>query len=184
MSENSGNRGDEAAIEFKIAREIGKLDKEIQPNRDLWPTIERRIAEYRQRRTWKTEKWMPWGIAAGLLIAATSLLISLSHNGAGTETIMMNAALDRMQSEYVSVRDPMFEEFNRMNQSLDPRVLEELYRNIEIMNNARNEIEAQIREHPQSRYLIDMLMRVNEQELDLLQQDYTSQQVPYNKTLY
>jgi hypothetical protein len=41
------------------------------------------------------------------------------------------------------------------------------------MEQARREIEDQVRMNPENRRLVEMLMRIHEQELELLKQDYT-----------
>ena len=67
----------------------------------------------------------------------------------------------------------MVEEFTRVNQGLDTRTRNELHRNLEIMAQARLDLERQVRENPDNQHLIEMLMRVHEQELELLKQDFT-----------
>lgn len=167
MSEHDENRD----MDLKL----GHLDREIQPTRDLWPGIERRIADYPQRRIWRIDVLMPYGVAASLVIAVASLLIALSNDSPG-DPILMAPSLDNLQAEYIRVRNPMLEQFSQTNSSLDPHSLEDLYRNIEIMENARHEIEALIRENPENRHLVGMLMRIHRQELELLRQDYTGAQ--------
>jgi hypothetical protein len=51
--------------------------------------------------------------------------------------------------------------------------LNDLYRNLDILEQARRDIEAQVRENPENRRLLEMLMSIHAQELDLLKQDYS-----------
>ena len=41
------------------------------------------------------------------------------------------------------------------------------------MAQARHELEAQVRRNPENRRLVEMLMRIHEQELELLRQDFS-----------
>ncbi|MBD3649628.1 MAG: hypothetical protein HUJ31_19720 [Pseudomonadales bacterium] len=171
MSDNNREYNEEP-VDLKLEREIRHLDREIQPARNLWPGIERRIADHPQRRWWRQEFLMGWGVAASLLVAVTSLIVSLQIESPA-EPVPMETSLESMQAEYLRVRNPMTEQFNQANEDLDPDTLEDLYRNIRIMEEARREIEAQIKRNPENRRLVEMLMRINEQELEVLSEDYS-----------
>ena len=161
-------------LDLMLAREIRNLDREIQPARDLWPGIERNISELPQRK--KTEllgNWMPYAIAASLVIAVSSLLVNLvDFRQPGTRLVTADYAIDSVEREYLKVRNPLVEQFAETNKRLAPETLDDLYRNIEIIENARREIEAQVRQNPENPRLVEMLMRVHQQELELLKQDY------------
>ena len=161
-------------IDLMLAREIRNLDAEIMPGRDLWPGIERNISEFPQRKKFEwSNGWMPYGVAASLVIAVTSLLVNLTANNMSIGLIPSELAVANIRSEYVKVRNPLVDQFTETNKQLAPETLEDLYRNIEIMEKARRDIEAQIRENPESHRLVEMLMRVHEQEIELLKQDYS-----------
>ncbi len=171
MNGQDGNRYTKDPDDLKLARAIRNLDREIQPQRDLWPGVERRIVDYpRRKRPGWMDEWMPWGVAASLVVALSSLMISIMSDG---PTVEAPGPLDAVEAEYMRVRDPLVEQFTETNKSLDPQTLEELYRNIAIMEQARREIEAQLRENPGNPRLLEMLMSVHEQELELLREDYT-----------
>lgn len=161
--------------DLALARAIRDLDREIMPTRDLWPGIERNISDYPQRRRsgW-TSNWMPYGVAASMLLAASALVVTLMQPmGTGQEMVSYDQSIDNMQAEYIRVRNPLVQEFTETNRNLDPAVLEDLYKNIEIMEMARRDIEDQVRKNPENRRLVEMLMRIHEQELELLKRDYT-----------
>ena len=73
---SSGGLAD--AVELQLAREIRGLDREIMPQRDLWKAIERNIADYPQRKQFSLQRdWMPYGVAASLIIAITALVVNV-----------------------------------------------------------------------------------------------------------
>ena len=78
-----------------------------------------------------------------------------------------------MQVDYVQLRNPLVQKFGEVNKNLDEQTLDDLYRNLDILESARKEIEAQVRENPENRKLVETLMRIHEQELDLLRQDFS-----------
>ena len=92
-------------LDLMLAREIRNLDREIQPARDLWPGIERNISELPQRK--KTEllgNWMPYAIAASLVIAVSSLLVNLvDFRQPGTRLVTADYAIDSVEKRWICV---------------------------------------------------------------------------------
>jgi hypothetical protein len=161
------------AADLKLARAIRDLPAEMQPERDLWVGVERQISQFPQQRRY--ERWLPWGVAASLLIGVSALLLNVVQLTSAPVVVQTpSATLDQMQVDYQRVRNPMVRQFEENNQALDPRTLQDIYRNIEIIEQARRELEIQVRQNPENRRLVAMLMRVNQQELDLLKQDFSS----------
>ncbi|MDA0978922.1 MAG: hypothetical protein O3B72_10210, partial [Proteobacteria bacterium] len=115
--------------------------------------------------------WMPYAVAASLLLAVSAVTLNILQWQGSTPVAL--TGLDRIEQEYVQLRNPMVEEFTRVNESLDPGIKQELYRNFEIMEQARLELEQQVRDNPDNQRLVEMLLKVHEQELELLRQDYT-----------
>jgi len=114
------------------------------------------------------------GIAASLVIASLSLALNLDKRlDEVPQVVSFDRSIDHLQSEYLQVRNPLVQEFGKTNENLDPVVLEDLYKNIEIMEQARREIEDQVRKNPENRRLVEMLMNIHERELELLKRDYT-----------
>lgn len=172
-SASSGGLAD--AVELQLAREIRGLDREIMPQRDLWKAIERNIADYPQRKQFSLQRdWMPYGVAASLIIAITALVVNVvGIEQKGSTLLASDYAIDSIDSGYMNVRNPMVDQFRETNKNLDQATLDDLYRNIEIMAKARKDIETQVRANPENTKLVEMLMRVHERELELLKQDYS-----------
>lgn len=156
--------------DLELARQVRALDREIQPTRDLWQGIERRIIDYPQKSD-RQHEWMPYGVAASMLLAACALVLNLLP-GQNTP-ITASQGIDLMEAEYVQVRNPMVQRFNEVNKDLDQQTLNDLYRNLKILEEARLEIEAQVREQPDNQRLVELLMKIHQQELELLKQDFS-----------
>lgn len=172
-SASSGGSAD--AVELQLAREIRGLDREIMPQRDLWKAIERNIADYPQRKQFSLQRdWMPYGVAASLIIAITALVVNVvGIEQKGSTLSAADYAIDSIDSGYMNVRNSMVDQFRETNKNLDQATLDDLYRNIEIMAKAKKDIETQVRANPENTKLVEMLMRVHERELKLLKQDYS-----------
>ena len=166
--------------EMRLAREVRNLDREMQPSRDLWAGIERRIEAHPRPKKAEPIAWMRYGMAASVLMAFSALVLTLadvSGNLGGSETVAFDSdarnTLNTLQVEYQRTRDPLVDRFTDTNRNLAPETLEELYRNIDIMAQARRDIEEQVRRDPTNPRLVELLMRVHEQELELLKQDFS-----------
>lgn len=163
-------------LDFELAKAVKTLNREIQPQRDLWPGIERKIVQYPQRKKtdWKRD-WMPYGVAASLVMALSTLVLTFTRiDPLQTETVSFDQSMQHMQNEYRQVINPMVKQFSEVNKSLDPETLQELYRNIEILELARKDIEEQVRKNPNDPRLVEMLMWIHEQEVKLLKRDFAS----------
>lgn len=174
-SSSATSRGISDSAELKLARQIRDIDSEIQPERDLWAAIERNIADYPQRKQFNMQRdWMPYGVAASLVIAVAALVVTVVGIEPKSSTLLAaDYAIDSIDSGYLNVRNPMVDQFRETNKNLDQATLDDLYRNIEIMEKARKDIETQVRANPENTKLVEMLMRVHERELELLKQDYS-----------
>jgi hypothetical protein len=162
--------------DLELARQIKALDTEMQPERDLWVGVQRQILDHPQKTDDRDRHfWMPYAVAASLVIAVSALMLNVAQLDRGPVLLTgQPVALDQIESEYVRVRNPMMEQFTRVNQSLDERARTELYRNLEIIEKARSELEIQLRENPDDHHLMEMFMKVQEQELDLLRRDFSN----------
>ncbi|MBT4160714.1 MAG: hypothetical protein HOC70_07095 [Gammaproteobacteria bacterium] len=158
--------------DIELARLVRDLDREKPPQRDLWEGIQRGILDHPQaRRDRDSNYWMPYAVAASMLIAVSALMLNLVQMQGGYPQEVVG--IDRLEQEYVRVRNPMMEEFFTVNESLDKKTKDDLFRNLDILAQARTDLERQVRENPDNRRLVEMLMTIHEQELELLKQDYT-----------
>lgn len=174
MSDSERYGSDSA--DLSLARAIKALEPEMQPERDLWAGIERRIVESPHgRRSWHID-WMPYGVAASLLLAVTSLVMNLTEPTSDVpfNPISFEQGIDSIKSEYHQVSNPLALEFGEVNKSLDPATLEDLYKNLAIIEHARKDIEEQVRNNPDNPKLVEMLMWIHQREIELLKRDFAS----------
>jgi len=157
-----------------LAREIRNLDGEMSPERNLWAGIERQIQDFPQKQKKTPLDWIPYGVAASFVIAVSALLLNvMQFNTMEPRFVSADRSFDLMQAEYIRVRNPMVQKFSEVNKELDEQTLEDLYHSLEIMELARRDLEAQVRQNPENGRLVEMLMRLHAQELELLKQDFS-----------
>ncbi|MBL4680423.1 MAG: hypothetical protein JKY88_06830 [Pseudomonadales bacterium] len=166
----------DGALSLALARELRQLNPEMEPSRDLWPAIERGMAQYVQP-TKKRLNWMPYSVAASLLIAVSALVSNVVLMKQQTAPVLVQGtdifSLDENQVEYLKVRNTLKDQFMETNRMLPLATLDDLNHNIQILEDARIEIESQVRANPQDARLIELLMRIHAQEIELLKQDYS-----------
>jgi len=167
------DRSENLISDFELAQQVRDLNREKMPERDLWTGIQRNILDHPQKTPGRDQQiWMPYAVAASLLIAVASLMLNLLQ-GQPTSFQTQTAGFDQMQQEFVQIRNPMVEEFNRVNGRLDEKTMTVLHENLEILAQARAGLEQQVRDNPENQRLLELLLKIHEQELELLQRDYT-----------
>jgi hypothetical protein len=164
-------------FDLALARAIRDLEPALEPTRNLWLGIERNIADYPQGRQFPLRNsWLAISVAASFMMAASALTLTLvSFDGPAEQWVTSRPPLERISQDYDLVRRPMLVKFAETNKQLGSETLNSLFLNLEILAQARRDIEAQLRIYPQDGRLLEQLMQIHEQELDLLKQDYLAQ---------
>ncbi len=117
--------------------------------------------------------WMPYAVAASLLVAVSALVLNVVQmQQPGPVSQAQLTGLEEIQQEYLQVRNPMVERFTQVNNALDEKTKTDLYENLEILNRARRDLEYQVQANPENVRLREMLIRIHEQELELLRKDF------------
>jgi len=164
------NHNDDDTLDFTLAKQIRELDREIFPERDLWQGIERRISDlpHTRRGEWLA-RWMPVGVAASLVLALGSFLLSVYRTDfVRPAQLTFEQSMTQMDAEYRRVRGPLVRQFEERNRDIDPELADLVYRNLQIIDEAKSQLERALERDPENQRLLEMLMRVNQQELELL----------------
>ena len=169
---------DDDGFDLVLARAVRELPPELEPSRNLWPGVERKIADYPQRRGFSLkQQWQSMGVAASFVMAASALTLALVNlNEPGAQWASGGTPLDQMSQDYEQARRPLLVKFTETNKYLGADTLNNVYANLEVLAQARREIEAQLHDTPQDGRLLEQLMRIHEQELELLKQDFLAPQ--------
>ncbi len=161
-----------------LLAKAAELPKEIAPARDLWPGIAARLGESPQRV--RSFGW-PMALAAGLLVAAVSALLTwgLVREPAApvqvAETLPVDPAIvpvnygtnSALRPSDLAARDELLVQFRRRIDELSPQTRDTVLRNIAVIQQAANEIDAALAQDPASGLLNQLLLDTYKQELQL-----------------
>jgi hypothetical protein len=165
--------------EQQIAQQAANLTKDIQPKRELWPEIAQRIKETPQDLPEKQQnRWLPFAMAASLMIALGSLGFAGYTNMQLQEQLAktaeseakVNAVIDSIEQPYRIARTSYLNALATQEQYLSPEDREVLRKNLKIINDAANEIRAALVKNPNDPLLIEALILTHNKELALLNQ--------------
>ncbi len=162
--------------EHSIRRQAGLLDKEIQPETELWPRIEAAIKNLPQQEVINanTNRWMPMAMAASLLLAIGSLgfagYTSYSVNQNTGTFVAEESTLNLIEQPYMVARTGYLTSLVTDEQQMSPEVREVLKKNLKIIDDAAREIHKALEENPNDPFLTDALLLTRQKEMDLLNQ--------------
>lgn len=170
-----GPRRDEDAL-LARARE---LPQEVAPARDLWPGIAARLDERPRAAAPRSFGW-PMALAAGFLVASVSALLTwgLLREGpvTGPPVIAADAAQvvpvsygpnSALGATQLTARDELLPEFRRRFELLAPATQQAVLKNLAVIQQAADEIDAALAQDPASGLLNELLVGTYRQELEL-----------------
>ena len=161
-----------------VLAKAAELPKDIAPARDLWPGIAARLRESPQRVTHFS--W-PMALAAGLLVATVSALLTwglvrepaapvqvVDTRPADPAIVPVNyGANSALRPSELAARDELLVQFRRRLDELSPETRAAVLRNIAVIQQAANEIDAALAQDPASGLLNQLLLDTYKRELQL-----------------
>jgi hypothetical protein len=172
-----GPRRDDDALMSKAS----ELPKDVAPARDLWPGIAARLGEERRATAPRSFGW-PMALAAGLLVAAVSALLTwgllrepltpadvLAGGDAAPAAVVpvSYGANSALGAEQLAARDALLVEFQSRFAQLAPETREAVLANLAVIQKAADEIDAALARDPASGLLNELLVGTYQQELQL-----------------
>ncbi len=162
----------------KLARAARQLATEIEPQRDLWPGIERAITEPAPRRS----RWTPafaQAAAIVLLVGASSGLTYLAMKDDATAVVQQVApeyAFERtafgssytLGSDYLDTRADVAARFERELERLSPEERQDVEQSLEVIRGAIDDINLALQQDPDNALLQDLLMKTYHEELNVM----------------
>ncbi|MBO9664746.1 hypothetical protein [Dokdonella sp.] len=149
--------------DFEIQRRLREMNAPRAPQLDLWPAIEKRIAnEERATVTPRRRGWLPLAAAAGLLVAVSAgvLVLGWQQRGAAPETAMRDARAFERELPHVSPSDA---DLRMRSPGGDPRLAGAGV----VLDAAQAELEQALAERPDATFLVGLLNRTNARRMKL-----------------
>lgn len=139
----------------RLQAQIQQLQKDKQPDRDLWPGIEFAVVARKHRQ-------MPWmGVAASIVICAMGgWIVFNKHQGSNDQMLRVVAQLDTLHQQEMSALKVAY----KNTRSLTTNWNEQLHD----MDQAADAIKQALKNDPQNVTLLKMLSDVYQREIDLL----------------
>jgi hypothetical protein len=140
-----------------LARRLAGLPREIEPPRDLWPGIERRLPPRRRG----LPRWLPLAAALALVVGAATLALRLRHEAPAATPVV--AQEDDGAADLLAAleRDPG---------DLAPETLAALRKNLAVIDTAIAESRRALARDAGDENADRWLRAVQRQRLDLLRQ--------------
>jgi len=162
--------------EHSIVRKARMLDKEIQPETDLWSGIADQIRDLPQQdyNQPSYNSWMPVAMAACMLIAIGALgfagYTNYSMQPQTIVTIAEESTVTLIEQPYMVARTGYLTALATEEQQMSPQVREVLKKNLKIIDDATQEIRKALKENPNDPFLTDALLLTRQKELQLFNQ--------------
>ncbi len=165
---------------------VAALPREIAPERDLWPGIERRIAgepvvRFRDKR-WGRPLVSPlWAVAAALLVAVVGgvLWTKLSNapmpsspvatGSIEATAVPVPASYETGAAEFTRATADLLSALDARKDSLTPGTRAVVEKNIAVIDNALREIETALAKDPENRDLLRLLRGMRKRKIETLQ---------------
>ncbi len=164
----------------ELVEAAARLPRSIQPRRDLWPGVERRLVRRApgHRPRWALRSAVA---AAAVLVIALSLTqvrsksgreadAGPSDRGSTIELAVVSREWMRTESAYVAAAAELQEAVDATREALDPATVALIEANLRIIDEAIRESRAALAVDPGNRELMRLLASTHEKKLDLLQQ--------------
>jgi hypothetical protein len=153
----------------RIATAAGELTRAIEPERDLWPGIEARIAERPSRARAVPRRSRAWdrALAAGIgALTVGALFFGLAQHERSVAS--PEWAYEQLDSAYRPLRQASLERYRGGADRLDPQLRAIVESNLAVIDGALTEIRVALASRPGDAALRQMLQRTYEQELALI----------------
>jgi anti-sigma factor RsiW len=168
----------------KLTEDARGMPRSIDPGVDLWPGIQqeieaRKVVPLHQESTNAVRRWRRWarGIAAGLAIAIASSLVTLLitrerqnvPNGMAAPDAAAPAAIAAVITRYESRTTELLAAFEAQRETLDPVAIDQIERNLEIIDRALAETKSMLDNRGDDGTLREMLELTYRRKVALLE---------------
>ncbi|MCA9751963.1 MAG: hypothetical protein KC591_07210, partial [Gemmatimonadetes bacterium] len=149
----------------ELADAIRRLPREVEPARDLWPGIQARLheesaparADGRDPAAGGHGPWRWLAIAAGIAVVAVSLAYGIRRGGGELPTAELRLrppiATDSYDAATASSSDDVMQALEARIDELDPATVATIKENLQVIDQALDEIRRAIAEDPSNRQL-------------------------------
>lgn len=164
--------------ENSIVQRARQLNRNIEPERDLWPAIAEKINEIPQQEhsPKKNNSWMPMAMAASLMIAIGAISFagytynSVNKWDGATDLNRNISSVQLIEQPYLIAKASYLTALATSEKQISSSVRDVLRKNLLIIDNAAREIRHALKNNPNDPFLTEALILTRQKELELLNQ--------------
>ncbi|WP_144393720.1 hypothetical protein [Pleionea sediminis] len=171
MSEHNSDEGWN-----KIRQAIDELPREMEPPVDGWPAVRQAIQSTQAKDERHHSFWMPYAIAASLLIAVFSTFLSVKTMNDYDEFKQQHYAyvnrqeqLQVMEQERQLIKANFESQFSEVAQQLPPEAVADIKNNLVVIEQAILDIRKALVRQPKNKRLNELLRETYQSEKILIQ---------------
>jgi|GEM_PF-2400171 len=167
--------------EKSFNKALNDLPQEEVLSRDLWPDISRQLGA-RETKAY-TPRWIPWAIAATLVVSFSSVFFSL-HNLQNAQQLMaqgfegdqnnqqfdIQSQINAMEQDYGLAKSALLAQIGMNSAQASSDLMMDVKSNLIIIEQATTELKAAIYQQPDNPSLPKLLKATYQQELVVLSQ--------------
>lgn len=150
-----------------LEKYLSTLPREMDPRRDLWPDIARRLDAPGRR------NWIPAAVAASLILSAISALFTWhlyeQRQADAAALIAAREYIRQIESPYLQARHTYEAQWPVLRGQLEPETAVLIERNLEIIRKANAELSRALERQPDSTGLQRLLRQTLAKEVDVYQ---------------
>lgn len=171
--------------EKDLIKALKALPETANPSRDLWPGIASQLSE-RETKTY-TPRWIPWAIAATLVVSFSSIFVSWNNLQSAQEFIADNrfsqqgdnelalkgdiqAQIESMEQEFRLAKSALLAQIGMNSSQTNMDLMQDVKSNLIIIEQATSQLKAAIIKQPENPGLPALLQATYQQELAVLRQ--------------
>jgi len=172
---------EEAEAARDLRRRAARLQRSIDPSRDLWPGIATEIAAGMVVRGRFGRRWLT-AAAAVVLVAGSMVVAYLVGRGQAVTTVenrqkietspsaVVRASFDDLGvDDYVVTRNVLLGALEARRENLSPETLDVLMENLKVIDDAMGKIAEALGEEPGNEFLMKQLAAAYRRQIDLLE---------------
>lgn len=156
--------------DLELLRQLKSLPNEVQPEHDLWPTIEDRLQVHPSR----VNRWLTGAVAASILVSVglTVFLVKSQQQISQLQeqsVVAQSHNLQQVEQQYQLAKAGLLTELSKIEAFSSEPSREALEKQLDLIDAAIKQIKQAMQQEPNNPFLAQMLVNTYQQQLTMLE---------------